>query len=91
MLLVFDDLLGGIAFAFGYDQFEHRRMIGATKRSVPRTIRMTILQAECRSMAHLLAPLPKRWGSIFIRLMILRSIVVAPTATAPQGSYWFQN
>jgi hypothetical protein len=42
-------------------------------------------------MAHLLAPLPKRWGSIFIRLMILRSIVVAPTATAPQGSYWFQN
>ena len=25
-------------------------------------------------MAHLLAPLPKRWGSIFIRLMILRSI-----------------
>ena len=25
-------------------------------------------------MAHLLAPLPKRWGSIFVRLTILRSI-----------------
>jgi len=91
VLLVFDDLLGGIAFAFGYDQFEHRRMMAQQNAPCLGTIRMTILQAECRSMAHLLAPLPKRWGSIFIRLMILRSIVVAPTATAPQGSYWFQN